>query len=183
MVNDDRLQTPEEEARLDENKRNAENSGESLSIDFSNTNDQTNSADGDAVASDSSTDRDNLSTVEAAEARYAIDQENFEERQQAFFEADTAERAMLNDSRSVSAAVIAESYEKDQYIRDGNVLYPAPLERPAGANPTFVAEVVEFLQASDEDVRMRADEAAGLDASDRSDSDRLRAALDKRVNA
>jgi hypothetical protein len=119
-------------------------------------------------------------SAKAAEARALIENEQFEERRQEFMDAEPVDQAVERDHRTFDAGLIREAYEKDRYVRDGNILYPAPLERPAGASPSFVGEVVEMLGAIDEDVRKRADEKQGLDPDDRTDRDRLEKALAKK---
>lgn len=109
------------------------------------------------------------SASEISDARLRADEKRQAKRQEEFLKADPLTKAVLTDGNSIDRMTIVESFEKDQYVRDGNVLYPAPLERPAGANPSFVNEVVEAVVNERNDVRVRSDEAAGLDPHARED--------------
>lgn len=74
-----------------------------------------------------------------------------EERQQ-FFELSTKEKEETTNP-SLNRAVIKESHESNQYLRDGNVVWPAPVERPAGISPNRVAEALEFFNDVNENNR------------------------------
>jgi hypothetical protein len=115
-----------------------------------------------------------ISAQDVREARYKIEQEQFLDREQEYYDADPLDTALMGpDGRAFDRGTIKEAFETDQFVRDGNILYPAPLERPVGAGPSFVGEVLEVLQTSEEDVRARSDSAKGIDPHDRSDKELL----------
>lgn len=165
MVNDENLQTKDEQEKLDSNREddlsNAD-AGPSLMADFSAAGpgnpDETpgdvspagTDIDAADVPEDTQTDTADVSAVEAREAQLAIDEENAEERRQNFLNADTVDRAVELDHRTFDTGVIREAYKKDQYVRSGNVTYPAPEPRPVGARPSAVAAELEEIRAAEE---------------------------------
>lgn len=117
-----------------------------------------------------------LTTAEVNDARAVIEQERFNDRLEEFNSADPVDRAVQGpDGRAFDKDSIRESFENDQFVRvaGGNVLYPAPLERPVGASPSFVGEILEFIQETDQAQREDNDKRQGLDPNDRSDRDLL----------
>lgn len=58
--------------------------------------------------------------------------------------------AQVTDTRTFDGKVIHDSFKYDEYVRDGNVLYPAPQPRPVGTTPTQVGEALEFFSEADQ---------------------------------
>jgi hypothetical protein len=101
---------------------------------------------------------------ELSDARARKDEELAQKAAEDYSSADPVDRAIQGPAgRFYDRGLIREAHETGDYVRDGNILYPAPMERPAGANHEFVSEVVEFVSAVNEDTIKRTDKARGLD--------------------
>lgn len=81
--------------------------------------------------------------------------EDFNNRVERFQNATRTEKAILKDGRSIDTLGIVEAVEKDEYIRVGNLTYPAPVPRPVGAVPSKVEEAA--AAAVEEDNKLRKD--------------------------
>lgn len=85
------------------------------------------------------------SSLEGRDKKFQDATAETEKRSIAHSKADPVERALATHGNTFDKGVIVEAHETDSYVRDGNVVYPAPEPRPVGVSPKQVDDAIRYF--------------------------------------